>query len=302
MKILISGASGLIGKELSSHLQANGHEIIQLVRSKDKSDVSDTSVFWDPYAGSIDSERLTGIEAAINLSGANVAGGRWTAERKKILRDSRIIPTRFLAETLASLKHRPSVMLTASAMGYYGAGQGDRVRTENSPYGSDVLATICREWEAAALPAQDAGIRVVYMRIGVVLSRHGGALAKMLPVFRLGLGGRLGSGRQMMSWISITDLVRAYAFALENPGLSGPLNLVAPRVVSNSEFSETLGRVLGRPARLWVPALALKVLFGEMAESTILSGMNAAPERLLKAGFKFEHEDLETALRNVLGQ
>jgi uncharacterized protein (TIGR01777 family) len=260
----------------------------------------DDGAWWDPYAANPvhRPEALEGITAAVHLSGANVAA-RWTPSYKRKILESRVTPTRALATLLAALRSRPAVLLCASAIGIYG-GRGDEVLTEASAPGSGFLPEVCVAWENAAQPAIDAGIRVVHLRLGVVLSPAGGALARILPVFRAGLGGQLGSGRQWLSWIALPDATRAILFALETPSLSGPVNVVAPNPVTNLEFTRALGKVLHRPALLPVPAFALSLAFGEMAKATILESERVMPERLIAAGFHFEYPDLEAGLRAVL--
>jgi uncharacterized protein len=294
--ILLSGSSGLIGNSLIRTLKQNRISTIRLHRKLS----SDDAALWDPYAAKPvhDPESLEGITAAVHLSGANVAA-RWTSSYKRTILESRVTPTRALATLLAGLRSRPAVLVCASAIGIYG-GRGDEVLTEASAPGGGFLADVCVSWEKATQPATDAGIRVVHLRLGVVLSPAGGALARMLPVFRAALGGRVGSGRQWMSWIALPDATRAIMFALETPTLSGPVNVVAPNPVTNSEFARALGAVLHRPTLLPVPAFALSLAFGEMAKATILESERVIPERLIRAGFHFEYPDLEAGLRAVL--
>jgi uncharacterized protein (TIGR01777 family) len=295
--ILLTGSSGLIGNSLIRTLRQNRISTFRLHRNLS---TDSGGAFWDPYATEPvhRTEALEGITAAVHLSGANVAA-RWTPSYKRTVLKSRVTPTHALATLLAGLRSKPAVLVCASAIGIYG-GRGDEVLTETSAPGSGFLADVCVAWENATQPAVDAGIRVVHLRIGVVLSSEGGALARMLPVFRAGLGGRLGNGRQWLSWITLPDATRAIMFALETPSLSGPVNLVAPNPVTNVEFARTLGRVLHRPALLPVPALALSLAFGEMAKATILESERVIPERLLASGFRFECPGLEEGLRAVL--
>jgi uncharacterized protein len=301
-RVILAGASGLVGTSLSRALRGKSIEITQLVRRP--SPANPEQIFWDPYGALPIADRsalasLEGAVAAINLTGANIAGHRWTASYKDLLIASRVAPTRALALLLARLLPRPRVLVCASAVGIYGNRQ-DEILSEASALGSGFLAEVCRSWEQAAEPATDAGIRVVYLRFGVVLTPAGGALARMLPLFRLGLGGRLGSGQQWMSWIALPDVLAAIEFALETQSLSGPVNLVAPEAVSNAEFTRTLGSVLHRPTLLPAPAAALKLAFGEMAEATILASQRAIPEQLRAAGFRFQSPELEPALRAML--
>lgn len=297
MKTLVSGSSGLVGSALVTDLARAGHDVIRLVRSPRPDDAN--AVPWDPHAGNeINDARLEDLDAVIHLAGENLFG-RWTADKKAAIRASRVHGTTVLSQTLAGLQHKPRVLLSASAIGYYG-DTGDREVDESSPSGDGFLAAVCRDWEAAATPAADAGIRVVNLRIGVVLDPVGGALGKMLPVFRAGLGGPAGSGRQYMSWISLRDLVRAIAFLMTAEQVSGPVNLVAPGAVTNREFSRTLARVVHRPAFLPVPATALRVLYGEFADQTLLASGRVASKVLPDAGFAFKDPSLEDILRSML--
>jgi len=300
MKVVISGSTGLVGGKLVEKLLENGDTVVRLVR-KNIPDDDTIKVPWNPYEGEIERERLEGLDAVVNLSGANIAGSRWTEERKKILLDSRIVTTMFLSDTIASLSAKPSVMMSASATGYYGETRRDAPANEYSPYGNGYLAKACREWEAATHPASNAGIRVVNGRIGVVLSSKEGALAKMLPVFRAGIGGYFGSGHQMMSWITLDDLVDAIIHILQNDSLSGPVNMVSPQPVTNRVFAQTLADVLGKPCFTRVPAFALKLALGaEMAKETILMSQGVIPEKLTETGFEFGYGDLENALRHAI--
>jgi uncharacterized protein len=297
-QIVLTGASGLIGSSLRTSFQASQREIVQLVRPG--SQASENEPTWDPYAAvPIDPSsvsRLEGSVAAIHLSGANVSGHRWTDSYKKTILESRTQPTLALAKVLAGLRAKPSVLLSASAIGIYG-NRGSEYLDEASGLGSGFLAEVCQAWEKATQPAADAGIRVVHLRFGVVLAPEGGALAKMLPIFRLGLGGRLGSGRQWMSWVALPDVVRAIEFTLNAQQLRGAVNVVAPQPVTNSEFTHALGQVLRRPTLLPAPAFALKATFGEMAEEALLASQRAVPERLEAASFNFQYRDIQSALR-----
>ena len=294
MKILISGASGLVGSLLGKHLEEAGHNIIALSRSQTPS-----GIVWDPTAGQLEPTALAGIDAAIHLAGENLAAGRWNADRKEKFRASRVDGTHLLSTTLDQLERPPKTLICASAIGFYG-NRGDESLTEASPPGHGFLPEMCAAWEEAANPAAAAGIRVVHLRIGLVLSAAGGALAKMRLPFSLGLGGRLGNGRQYMSWISLEDTVRAFCHVLENETISGPVNCTAPQPVTNTEFTRCLGAVLHRPTIFPIPAFALKTLFGEMAKPLMLEGSRVYPEKLLTTGFRFEHETLEPALRWAL--
>ena len=298
MKILITGSTGLVGSALIPSLKSSGHQIVRLVRSKPK-DASE--VYWNPEQGTINAAELEGLDAVVHLAGENLAAGRWTDEKKKRIRESRVKGTRLLSETLAQLNEKPAVLVSASAVGFYG-NRGDEILTEQSASGSDFLAEVCREWELATQAAAQAGIRVVNLRFGVIFSGEGGALKKMLTPFRMGIGGKLGSGHQYMSWIAIDDAVGAIEHALQNDSLRGPVNVVAPQAVTNREFTKTLGRVLSRPTIFPVPAFAARLAFGEMADATLLSSQRVEPERLNEAGYTFKYPTLEAALRHVLNK
>ena len=294
MKVVVSGASGLIGSALVAALEAAGHDVLRLVRRPAR---DSTEVSWDPAADTIDSAALAGVDAGVNLSGANL-NRRWTAARKREIRDSRVSSTSLLARTLAELEPRPRVFLSAGGCGIYG-DRGDEVLTEESKLGTGFLADVGRAWEAAAEPARAAGLRVVSFRQGMVLARDGGALRHMLLPFKLGVGGRVASGRQWWSWVSLDDLVAAYLFVLESE-LTGPVNLASPNPASSAAFAKALGRALHRPAVLPVPAFTIKVLFGERGEAVVLEGQRTLPARLLDAGFRFAHADLDAALEHAL--
>jgi uncharacterized protein len=297
-QILLTGSSGLIGTSLIRSLRRN--RISMMTLSRRPAPGAAATEFWDPYAAVPVSPRaLEGTTAAVHLSGANLAAHRWTSAYKREIRDSRITPTHALAKMLAALRPRPAVLVSASAIGIYG-DRGDEVLTEASSSGSGFLPELCLEWEKATQPAADAGIRVVHLRFGVALSPEGGALAKMLPTFRAGLGGKLGSGRQWISWIALPDAIRVIEFALDTSSLSGPVNLVAPNPVTNAEFTRALGQTLNRPALLRVPAFGLRLAIGEMAQATILCSNRVLPASLSAAGFNFEYPEIEAALKAVL--
>lgn len=298
MKIAVTGSSGLVGSSLVPFLKAGGHEVRRLVR---RAPHAPDERRWDPAGGALDPAALEGLDAVVHLAGESIASGRWTAARKRRILESRAAGTRALAEALARQARRPRALVCASAIGYYG-DRGDERLDESSARGSLFLSEVCEAWERAADPARAAGIRVVHLRLGVVLSPAGGALAKMLPPFRLGLGGRLGSGRQVMSWIAIDDVVGAFWRALERDDLSGPVNAVAPAPVDNATFTRVLGRVLGRPTVFPVPAFAARLALGQMADELLLASARVEPRALLASGFAFEHPDLEGALRHVLGR
>jgi uncharacterized protein (TIGR01777 family) len=297
LKILLSGASGMVGRALTQFLATGGHTVTPLVRRKPRAN----EVQWDPATGFPNPEAAEGFDAVVHLAGENIAEGRWTEEKKARIKDSRVIGTRTLSEALAKLKQPPKTLVSASAIGYYGS-RGDQVLTEVSPAGDDFLARVCRGWEAGTEPAAEAGIRVVRMRIGIILSTKGGALAKMLPIFQLGGGGVLGSGKQYMSWVALDDVVGALHHALVNEELRGPVNVVAPNPVTNAEFTKVLGRVLFRPTFAPVPAIGLKVLLGEMADALLLSSTRVEPVRLQESGYPFQYPDLQKALKHVLGK
>lgn len=298
MKILISGSTGLVGSMLTSSLREQGHEVAALVRRPAR---GTNEVTWDPAGEMLDGSSVEGRDAVIHLAGENIAARRWTPEQKAKIRDSRVQGTYLVANTVAKLKAPPSTLVCASAVGYYG-DRGDEVLNETSDPGTDFLSDVCRKWEAAAKPAADAGIRVVFLRYGVILSPKGGALAKMLPPFRMGAGGRIGDGRQYMSWISIDDAVRAAQHTLETESLSGPVNTVSPNPVTNAEYTTTLGRVLRRPTIFPMPAFAARLAFGEMADALLLASTRVEPAKLLESGYEFQHAGLEPALRYLLGK
>ena len=297
MKVLVTGASGFVGSELVPFLAREGHFVVRLVRSTPAPGRSE--VAWDPERGTIDLDALEGIDGAVHLAGESIAARPWTAEGKRRIRDSRVGGTRFLCESFSRLDRPPKTLVCASAVGYYG-DRGHEMLREDSPPGTGFLAQVCREWEAASEAAARKGIRIVRLRIGMVLSPKGGALARMLGIFRAGLGGTVGSGEQYMSWIALDDLVGAVDHAIRTASLEGPVNAVAPRPVTNREFAKTLGRVLGRPAVLPAPAFAVRLVLGEMADELLLASARVAPERLLLSGYAFRHPELEGALRHLL--
>jgi uncharacterized protein (TIGR01777 family) len=262
-------------------------------------DAKPGEVRWDPAAGTLDATALAGVSAAVHLAGESIAAGRWTEAKKAAIRSSRILGTRLLSESLARLPQRPKVLVSASAIGIYG-DRGDALLNEDSPLGSDFLAEVGKEWEAATAPASDAGIRVVHLRLGIILARDGGALPRMARPFLLGAGGPIGSGRQWMSWIAIDDAVRVVLEVLQNPETRGPFNAVAPEPVRNADFAARLGEVLHRPALVPVPAFALRLLFGEMADAALLASQRVVPARLNALGFVFRHPSLREALHAAL--
>jgi hypothetical protein len=293
MRILISGASGLIGRALTERLRSAGDTVLALVRRQPEA--SKGEIEWDPDVWVLDSARLLGLDAVVHLAGKPIAS-RWTEDSKKAIRDSRVRGTRMLAEVVSQLPTRPKVFISASAVGFYGS-RGDEVLDETSARGQGFLADVCCQWEEAVAAARDAGIRTVQLRTGLVLSRKGGMLARVLQAFKLGAGGVVGTGRQWMSWISLVDATAAIQHAIGTAELSGPVNLTAPQPVAHAEFTRTLGKVLGRPTLVPLPAFAVKLLFGEMGDELLLTGQKALPRKLLASGFHFAHPDLESALR-----
>ncbi len=298
MKVLISGSTGLIGSALIPVLNDAGHDVVRLVRSAPKSDGSE--VHWDPESDRIDSDGLEGMDAVVHLAGENIGSARWSREKKARIFDSRVKGTRLLCESLANLARPPQVLVCASAIGYYGNRAAETVN-EESTSGSGFLAEVCVEWEIATEPVAETDIRLVNLRMGIVLSREGGPLAKMLPPFKMGVGGVLGSGRQYMSWIALDDAVAAIHHTLVTDSLQGPVNNVAPHPVTNREFTKALGRVLRRPTLFPLPSFGLRVMFGrEMANELFLSSTRVVPARLLDTGYTFQYTDVEGALRHVL--
>ena len=300
-RVLISGASGLIGSALVRAFAANRISVVRLMRKPRADGLND--ICWSPSSSPAiaDPASLEGFDTVIHLSGANVAGHRWTAAYKKEIVESRVQTTQALSQLLAGLKHPPQTFLCASAVGIYG-NRGDEILTEASSPGPGFLAETCALWEAAAQPAKAAGIRVVHLRFGVVLSSEGGALGKMLPLFRLGLGGRLGSSRQWMSWMSLPDMVSAVSFIIAAPQLTGPVNMVAPNPVTNAEFTRTLARAFHRPAVFPAPAFALRAALGEFADEGLLASARMIPAQLTQAGFDFKHPQLSAALESLLAK
>ena len=295
MRIAVTGASGLIGTALRRSLAADGHDVVKVVRRAPR---GPDEARWDPAAGSVDTAALEGCDAVVHLAGAPIGTRRWTAERKKVLWDSRVRGTDTLARALAALDRKPAVLVCASAIGYYGDG-GDAYLDEDSPAGEGFLADLVQAWEAAADPAREAGIRTVHARTGLVMAEHGGAWAALFPFFKAGLGGRLGSGRQYWSFISLDDEIAALRHTIDTPELSGPVNLTAPEPLTNGEITAAMGRVLHRPTVLPVPAFALHAVLGEFA-GDVLSSQRVRPARLLASGFSFTHPRIDEAIRAAL--
>jgi len=296
MNVLVSGATGLIGASLTRALENAGHTVTRLTRSPK----SDKDIGWDPEVGRIDGD-LSGTEAVVHLAGESISEGRWNAEKKARILDSRVKGTRLLAESVASLPETPRVMVSASAIGFYG-DRGNELLTEESRAGTSFVAGVCRAWEAAADPAREAGIRVVHPRIGIVLSTEGGALATTLPIFKLGAGGRIGNGRQYLSWIHLDDVIGAILHSITTESLNGPVNLTAPEPPTNAVYTDTLGKVLGRPTIFPVPATAIRVALGEVADELLLASARVEPARLKETGYTYRHPGLEGALRHLLGK
>ena len=297
MKIAVTGATGLIGSALGKRLHKQGNEILAITRRKNLSSPY-AVVHWDVERGEFDATALEGIDAVVHLAGETIAE-RWSAKKKALIRSSRVEGTKLLVEGLKSLSKRPSVLVSSSALGFYG-NRGDEELDESAAPGTGYLPEICQDWESEAARAKELDMRVVSMRSGIALSTKGGALAKMLLPFKLGLGGPVGSGRQWMSWIHIDDVVGGYHFALHQPEFSGVANLTAPQPARNAEFTKALGRALSRPAFLPAPGFALKLVFGEMAQDLLLDGQKVLPRRLEQAGYKFQHPGLDEALQDVI--
>lgn len=296
MKILITGASGLIGRALTKELTAQGHDVVAAVRRPAR---NDAEIEWNPVTGHIDPRAFDGVDAVVHLAGAGIGDKRWTDSYKREILESRTKSTGLLARAMAESEHKPSVFLSGSAIGFYGANRDDKL-DEASPVGSGFLADVCEQWEQAATPAIDVGIRTVFLRTGIVLSPDGGALKKQLPLFKLGLGGRFGDGRQWQSWISITDEVHAIIHLLTS-SVSGPVNLTAPEPVTNSEFTKTLASVLKRIALVPIPSFGPKLLLGaELADALLFTGQQVIPSMLTRDGYVFRHQTLDTALRALL--
>lgn len=295
MDVLVSGSTGLIGSALVSAVRDEGHRVVRLTRSQD---AGDDAVRWDPSAGEIEADRLEGIDAVVHLAGENIVG-RWTSTKKARIRNSRVQGTRLLAEALARLVSPPRVMVSASATGYYG-DRGDEFLREESAPGDNFLAGLCQEWEAAADPAREVGVRVVHPRLGLVLSPQGGALGATLPIFKLGGGGRIGSGRQYWPWVAIDDVVGSILYALKTDSLEGPVNVSVPDPPTNAQYTSTLGRVLNRPTVFSLPAPIARLMLGQLADELLLASQRVDPARLKESGYEYRHPELEEALRYLL--
>jgi uncharacterized protein len=299
MKILIAGSSGLVGNELVDFLKHQGHEVVKLIRSKNK---INNSIYWNPELGELDENSLEAFDAVINLAGENIANKRWTKQQKQKIKESRIKSTTLLSNKLSRLKNPPKVFICASAIGFYGDRPFVVLNEDSYPAKGDFLSETCKEWEAATNPAAEAGIRVINARFGIILSPKGGALAKLLLPFQLGLGGILGDGKQVMSWIALDDVIYAINYLLQDDTIAGPVNFTSPEPVTNLEFTKTLGKVLSRPTIFPVPAFAAKLAFGEMAEALLLSSARVQPVKLVASRFKYAYPDLESALKHLLGK
>ena len=299
LKVAITGSTGLVGSSLKHFLTTGGHEVVSIVRDSRKLD--DAAVFWNPAAGVLNPDDLAGVDAVVHLAGTSIASGRWTEERKRAIKQSRVRGTELLCRTLAGMRDGPSVLVAASAVGFYG-DQGDKTITEEEPSGRGFLAEVCRAWEGATRPAARAGLRVVNLRMGVVLSPKGGAVGQMLLPFKMGAGGRLGSGKQYMSWIDLDDLTGLILHCIHDDSLRGPVNATAANPVTNAVFTSALGRALGRPTVLPVPAIAVKAVFGELGKEVLLWGQRVVPRKALDAGFEFFYDGVEDSLRFQLGR
>jgi uncharacterized protein (TIGR01777 family) len=297
LEVLVSGASGLLGSALVPALRNEGHQVRRLTRSGDS---SEDTVRWDPSAGTIDAAGLEGVNAVVHLAGENIVG-RWTEAKKARIHDSRVQGTGLLAETLAGLSTPPEVMVSVSASGYYG-DRGNELLTEESAPGNNFLAGLCQEWEASADPAREAGIRVVHPRVGIVLSAEGGALGTTLPIFKLGGGGRIGSGGQYWSWIAIDDVIGAILYTLTTDSLEGPVNVTVPDPPTNAEYTRTLGRILGRPTVFPLPAPVARLALGQVADELLLASQRIEPTRLKESSYSYRYPELEGALRHLLGK
>jgi hypothetical protein len=295
MNVLISGATGLIGSALIPELEAKGHTVTRLSRSRSGAN----TIRWDSSA-TIDGD-LEGTEAVVHLAGESIAQGRWSPDKKRRILDSRVQGTSLIAERISALATPPEVMVSISAVGYYG-DRGDEVLTEESAPGADFLARVCREWEAAAEPARRAGIRVVHPRLGIVLSPQGGALGTTLPIFKLGGGGKIGSGRQWWSWVALDDVVGSIVQALTDETVEGPVNVGSPNPMTNAEYTKVLGKVLGRPTVLPLPAPAARIMLGEVADALLLASQRMQPAKLEATGYAFRYPQLEGTLRHLLGR
>lgn len=299
LKIAISGSTGLVGTALLEYFKSGGHQVSRIIRKTTDYTGEDPCIVMDVSCGSIESEKLEGHDVIIHLAGANIAQ-KWSSKYKRAIFSSRIDSTKLLSSAIAALNNKPNIFLSASAIGFYGNHKPEEVVDERTPLGSDYLAQICQHWEAAAKEVKKAGVRVVFMRMGVVLSKSGGALAKMLPAFKLGLGGRLASGKQVMSWIALDEIPLITEHIINDGSISGPVNFVSPNPLTNKEFTSALGHELKRPTVFPVPSFAIKMLFGEMGETLLLNGSNVAPKSLRESHYQFRYPDIKSALSAAL--
>jgi len=300
MKIAISGSSGLIGRQICDYFSREGHQISKIVRASSlRSDPSDKFIIWDTKKDLIEKEKLEGHDVIIHLAGANVGKGRWTKERMDLIRSSRIKGTSLIARTISELKERPKIFFSASSLGFYGNRGPEEIMYEYSSSGKGFLSEVVEQWEAQTKPASKVGIRVVHLRIGIVLASDGGVLGRMLPVFKLGFGGRLGSGSQIMSWIALKEIPMIIEHLIQRIELKGPVNLVSPNPVSNLEFSKTLGSVLRKPVIFHLPEFILKILFGKKAQGLLLSGSKVYPGKLEQTGYSFKYSELKQTLKEI---
>jgi uncharacterized protein (TIGR01777 family) len=298
-RILITGSSGLIGSHLSTFLSKQGYNISHLVRKKNSNEGSE--IYWDPTEELIANTSLEGFDTVIHLAGATIASWPWNQNKKALIKNSRVQGTHFLSKSLAELRSKPPLLICASAIGYYGH-RGEELLDESSPAGRGFLSQVCQEWEAAADPAKKAGIRVAQLRFGMVLNSKRGALAKMLPAFKAGLGGKIGNGKQYMSWITLEEVVRIIKYVSDTPVLNDPINVVSPNPVTNEEFTKCLGQVLSRPVHFTLPSFILKTTLGQMADELLLASTRVTPKKLIDNGFSFQHAQLEPALKSILGK
>jgi uncharacterized protein (TIGR01777 family) len=299
MKIAVTGSTGLVGTEVVQYFQNKGDTVLRLVR---KASCAEDEVFWNPAERKINHQKLEGVDAVVHLAGANIAQRRWSLAFKDQILSSRIDGTRLISEAVSILKNPPKVLICASAVGYYGNQDAVKMIDETNEAGRDFLANVCVEWEKAAQPAVAGAVRVVYLRLGMVISKNGGALKKMLPVFKLGLGGNVGSGQQMMSWIALTEIPKLIEHVIGNPTINGPVNATTPNPVSNAEFTSLLGKAIQRPVIFPFPVFMVKLILGEMGETLLLGGARVLPKKLLDSGYHFKYPDLSSAFSKELSR
>lgn len=295
MRIVVTGSTGLVGGYLTRYFRSNHHDVLEVSRRESKAGSLKPVVVWDPAQSKLDAAAVENADVFIHLAGAPISE-RWSPQYKQVLRSSRIDSTRLLSQTIAKLNKKPKLLISASAIGYYGSRPSYEQVTEQSPGADDFLGTLCKEWEKETLPAQQAGVRVVHLRTGIVLARQGGALGKMLPIFNLGLGGVLGDGGQMMSWVALAEVPHIIEHIIRTHQITGAVNMTAPKPVSNREFTRVLGDVIKRPVIFPVPAFGIRMIFGEMGQTLLLEGSAVYPKRLIESGYKFRYDDLQLAL------